>query len=313
MSNHTQQPQSAVALSDEQKEAYLTTLLSVLVPFDSRDQERLRRVYQILAVMKVGPATRKAFVQRLFLTDTPPEPSLDVLVEEGGPQDSIGELRGSLGKDIIALEGNEATLPADVARRAQALLQRLGLTAAHIDALRAWIEWENGLLEKIGRGDLKVTASDMPVELFKRATAVGLPLGALYFSGSIVGLSAAGITGGLAAIGSAAPFLIGLGLNPMTAGIVALIVVGITVKALLDALLPRMIGEDREALRQAALELAVRRERYLCYLEHDADSIVRASWWERLTGRAERRATSAQQLRALVQRDQAEAASTSST
>ncbi|MDD5399566.1 MAG: hypothetical protein PHQ93_00050 [Sulfurimonas sp.] len=54
------------------------------------------------------------------------------------------------------------------------------------------------------------------------ASSIGVPLGAVYLSGSVVGLSASGISSGLAFLG-----MRGLGfLNPMTAGIATAILIG---------------------------------------------------------------------------------------
>ena len=59
-------------------------------------------------------------------------------------------------------------------------------------------------------------------DLTARATAVGVPLGAIYLAGSVTGLSAAGITSGLAALGLGGV----LGLSAMVSGIGVAIIVG---------------------------------------------------------------------------------------
>jgi len=72
-------------------------------------------------------------------------------------------------------------------------------------------------------------------EWASRAAAVGVPLAALNFAG-IAGFSAAGITSGLAALGWMSGLVV-LGLNPMTAGIGALILGGVAVKKVADYVL----------------------------------------------------------------------------
>src|SRR5207237_5135809 len=96
-----------------------------------------------------------------------------------------------------------------------ALIRRLELDATQIEPLRQWIDWENDLLRRIGRGDAAVPSDQYPIELAKRLAAVGIPLSALYFSGSVIGFSAVGITSGLASIGGPCG-LVALGTNPMT-------------------------------------------------------------------------------------------------
>lgn len=60
-------------------------------------------------------------------------------------------------------------------------------------------------------------------ELSAKAAAVGLPLGAVYLSGSVVGMSAAGLTSGLASIGMGGA----LGLSSMASGIGVAVLLGV--------------------------------------------------------------------------------------
>ena len=56
-----------------------------------------------------------------------------------------------------------------------------------------------------------------------KAGAVGVPIAAVYFSGSVVGLSAAGITSGLATLGMGGV----LGFSSMVTGIGAAVLIGV--------------------------------------------------------------------------------------
>ncbi|MDR9794812.1 hypothetical protein NSS70_19035 [Aeribacillus sp. FSL K6-2848] len=60
-------------------------------------------------------------------------------------------------------------------------------------------------------------------DLASKAAAVGVPIAAVYFSGSVVGLSAAGITSGLAALGFGGL----LGLSSMITGIGTVVILGV--------------------------------------------------------------------------------------
>lgn len=60
-------------------------------------------------------------------------------------------------------------------------------------------------------------------DLASKAAAVGVPIVAVYFSGSVVGLSAAGITSGLAALGFGGL----LGLSSMITGIGTVVILGV--------------------------------------------------------------------------------------
>ena len=70
-------------------------------------------------------------------------------------------------------------------------------------------------------------------------TAVGVPITAIYFSGTVIGLSAAGITSGLAALG------LGLGMLP---GIGVAVLMGTAIFIILK----KMLGDSREEIIEKA-------------------------------------------------------------
>lgn len=103
-----------------------------------------------------------------------------------------------------------------------ALAQLMGVDKKQLSFLEAVVIQD----EKILRGDI---SDDQYVSQMKdltaRASAVGVPIAAVYLSGSVVGLSAAGITSGLATLGLGGV----LGLSSMVTGIGTLILVGVGV------------------------------------------------------------------------------------
>ncbi len=155
---------------------------------------------------------------------------------------------------------------------------QLRLSKEQVLFLRDWTEWENRILDKLKRGEFQVEEQDLPMEMFKKATAVGVPLSALYASGSVVGFSAAGITSGLAYIGNAT-LLTALGVNPMTAGIVALIVGGIAVKKMLDAVFPTC-KVDRDRINSEIGAMHQLQWRYLYFLALDQGCLGNSPWWQ---------------------------------
>jgi|APTNR8051073442_1049403.scaffolds.fasta_scaffold10144_4 uncharacterized tellurite resistance protein B-like protein len=93
------------------------------------------------------------------------------------------------------------------------------------DQLKAMIRFvgEATRISKTGRDD--ASAAQALKEAAQNLGAVGVPIAAIYFSGSVVGLSAAGITSGLAALG------LGLGMVP---GIGVCILAGVAVYSALQ-------------------------------------------------------------------------------
>lgn len=99
------------------------------------------------------------------------------------------------------------------------LAENLDLSTEQVNFIADSIIKEQRILtQRLNDSEIKKQTKD----LVAKATAVGVPLAALYFSGSIVGVSAAGITSGLAAIGFGGV----LGLSGMVTGIGVLILAG---------------------------------------------------------------------------------------
>lgn len=78
--------------------------------------------------------------------------------------------------------------------------------------------------EKFLKGEISISDFEKGAkDLASKAAAVGVPIVAVYFSGSVVGLSAAGITSGLAALGFGGL----LRLSSMTTGVGTVIILGV--------------------------------------------------------------------------------------
>ncbi len=88
-------------------------------------------------------------------------------------------------------------------------------------------------------------------ELIKTAGSVGVPIAALYLSGSVVGLSATGITSGLASLGFGGV----LGFSSMATGIGALLIIGFGTKKGLDYLTGSEEVEKRKRKEMLLLEV----------------------------------------------------------
>lgn len=96
------------------------------------------------------------------------------------------------------------------------LAAKLNLSDDKIEVIVAVIQNdEDILLKRKNDSDIEKGAKDLAA----KAAAVGVPIAAVYFSGSVIGLSAAGITSGLASLG------LGLG---MVGGIGVAVLVGVS-------------------------------------------------------------------------------------
>jgi hypothetical protein len=270
--------------------AYVDAVVSVAQSAITVSPDLLRRLYQLLAQANLSLEDRLRVLERMFLTRHRPSVSLPDLTDK--------DMALPLVRDLVSVGELSDRGYAD--QLVSNLVARFGIKQEQIAFLESWTQWENDLLVKLGIPGTTVSQQDMPVELTKKATAVGVPVAALYFSG-IVGFSAPGITSGLAAIGTASGLVV-LGLNPMTAGIVALIAGGIGVKKVLDAVVPSTQRDKAEAQLK---QLTDQRGRCLELLETDEVLFSRGSWREVFTRKGRRRKTAVRLLRELAASERA--------
>lgn len=225
------------------KQAYLLVLLSAIAADDVYSAEEMIRVYTLFALFGLPAASRAELLESLIR----------------GHQSALGEqriapsilqdenTRTSLAKDLMFLES--MSVDNRTLNLIRAYLQQLKLTPAQASVIRNFVSIENQILEQLGAGKEWQADADSWKELVSRAAAVGVPLAALNMAG-IAGFSAVGITSGLAALGSMSGLAV-LGLNPMTAGIGALILGGVAIKKIADFALS---GDDSERSQLQAFQ-----------------------------------------------------------
>ncbi len=140
------------------------------------------------------------------------------------------------------------------------------------------------------RGEISVSEFEKRIkQVASQAAAMGLPVAAIYFSGSVVGLSAAGFTSGLAALGLGGV----LGLSAMLTGVGVVIVAGVATYGLARWALgtnERELAKKREHMIQEVLkqhqksmadlaqdigEMATRMEEYTAKSDQNAERLAR--------------------------------------
>lgn len=218
--------QSSLGLSADDTRAYLLALLSAIAADGIFSAEEMIRIYSLFALLAVSQTTRLELLEDLVRGRH--LKSGDGVIAAGIVQNE--EARTSLAKDLMFLESKSDDNP--TLNLIRAYLRQLSLTAEQANVIRNFVVVENQILEQLGAGKEWKADADSWKELASRAAAVGVPLATLNVAG-IAGFSAVGITSGLAALGSMSGLAI-LGLNPMTAGIGALILGGVAVKKIAD-------------------------------------------------------------------------------
>ena len=209
-------------LPDALKECYLSVLVW-LVHFDDRqiDALELCEIQLLMTQLRCNPDVRKAV--RAYLEDPETldaEAQIARMLELFPPEgDATLALKCSLMKDAIRVCRATSDGPATDRRGIRQLAEMLDLDDEKVKFIEDACEQDEKILDGgVSDSQIKNAAKGLAAQ----ATAVGVPVAAVYLSGSVTGLSAAGITSGLAALGLGGV----LSLSAMVTGIGLAIIVG---------------------------------------------------------------------------------------
>ena len=200
------------------------------------DKQEVLKLYELFSLLGIDVEERRRLLEELVVSPTS-------FLGEGVTPELLAsdELKISLAKDLSLMQEKSAdNASLEAAKR---LLANIKLSPVQAEVIKRFICIENQILAALGAGKEWQADEDSWKELVTRAAAVGVPLAALNVAG-VAGFSAAGITSGLAALGGMSGLAV-LGLNPMTAGIGALILGGVAVKKIADYVVGS--GDDVEA------------------------------------------------------------------
>jgi hypothetical protein len=215
-------------LNPDERDGYLEALLAVVTADGVLDTEEVIKIYKLFSLLDIGVVNRRSIIEDLVTqaeTFSSASVSKPILANEA--------LKILLAKDLTLLK--ERSSDSNAKRVARQYLESINLSQEQAEVIGKFIAVENEILASLGAGEEWIADEKSWKELVSRAAAVGVPLAALNIAG-IAGFSAVGITSGLAALGGMSGLVI-LGLNPMTAGIGALILGGVAVKKIADYVL----------------------------------------------------------------------------
>ena len=207
---------------DEFKKCYLGVLVWLVHRDDDLiDERELCEIQLQMTRLNCSAEVRRAV--RSYLEDPRRlnvEAQIGRMLERVPPpkSDNTMALKCSLMKDAIRVRratSEEFTWDRGIVR----LAELLDLSGEQVEFLnRTCVEEERILAGELSDSQITNAAKEMAA----KATGLGVPLVAIYASGSVAGFSAAGITSGLAALGLGGV----LGLSAMVTGIGVVIVVG---------------------------------------------------------------------------------------
>lgn len=239
-------PEETVTLEarpEEVKVLYARVLAAQCLVDGRLDAREVQYLYVFMARIGLGPESREEVRRSLDTREVMPAELVrlveQVVSEAPGNEDEIAV---SMIKDMVQVSRSDGVVlpPEDEAVKAVAEA-RFGERAEQVIELAdKTVEYERALI----KGDISAGELEGHVkEIAAVATAASVPITALFFSGSVVGLSAAGITSGLAALGLGGL----LGLSAMVTGIGTVVVVGVAAYAGVRWALG---GKEREIAKQ---------------------------------------------------------------
>ena len=247
-------PERVIVEADEAMKCYLSVLVW-LVRIDDKqiDEREMCEIQLLMTQRRCSANVRKAVRQHLENPHSPDvRHQIDHMLEHGpvAGTDTQLALKCALMKDAIRVCRATSKGPAREQRGVCQLAEILDLDDEKVRFIEDACEQDEKILEgELSDSQIKATAK----ELAARATSVGVPVAAVYLSGSVTGLSAAGIASGLAALGMGGV----LGLSAMVTGIGVVIIVGGTTYKGSRWLLGRS-ERSRASLRESMLQEVLR-------------------------------------------------------
>ena len=229
--------------SEEVKVLYARVLALQSLVDGRLDPREIEYLYVFMSRIDLSSDSREEIRQELATSEASPADVVR-LVEEviSAVPDNRDEIAVSMIKDLVHLtHADNVVLPEEKASIDLVAEAHFGERAPRvIELAQKTVKYEQALLDgNVSAGELEAHVK----EIVAVSTAASIPITALFFSGSVIGLSAAGITSGLAALG-----LGGLvGLSAMVTGIGTIVVIGVTAYAATRWVLG---GKDRELARQ---------------------------------------------------------------
>lgn len=227
--------------------AYLKLIINFLFSDDNKiDEQEWGELYSLIARLKISKENRHDLI--LYQSKLENNETLIQIMCTNLDELAKLEITFSLAKDLINIhmktKGDDFTQSKfimDYAKQNEITIEQLELFKESIENDKKI--YDDDIDDKGLENNFSMIASS--------AATVGVPLAALYFSGSVIGLGATGITSGLAALGLGGIF----GLSSMATGIGAVVLLGVGANKGIKHLTGQNEVEKRK--RKEALLLAV--------------------------------------------------------
>jgi hypothetical protein len=228
------QLKALVEMPEELKIAYLKTIINMTYIDDQEiDGKELAEIFLLMTRIELEKNSRfevRAYITNISLEDMTPLESLLEIIKENSEASHYQSIIVSLVKDLVnTYVSSKINYSKESKKKISEVideqLKNFNFINDNFELFNLSKEQINVSIEaiKTDYANLKEDRDDTQIEkslkeLSAKAAAAGTPLAAIYISGSVVGMSAAGITSGLATLG------MGMG---MTGGIAVVAIIGV--------------------------------------------------------------------------------------
>lgn len=209
-------------LSESLKVAYVQAVINMAYDNDNIiDDNEFAEILQLMTRLDLNPETR--FTLRAYMSSSASLIPLELLLKRINDESPAGQTKAlhiSLVKDMINLFYSTGGRDINEFAFLQKNRGLLEVTNEEIELAVLAIKNDHDMLRDDMTDDQVISALKL---LSAKAAAVGTPLAAVYLSGSVVGMSAAGLTSGLASLGMGGI----LGMSGMMTGIGVVVLLGV--------------------------------------------------------------------------------------
>lgn len=253
------------------KDAYIKIICNFAYSDDSRINSKVYAEI-ISLIVRIDYNNENRLKIRSYMCDSSEIEETDHLIQylkDNVPEGSLDIIKKSLIKDVIYIYKIKNDINNWKENEFLTSLQtKLQVEDEQIELIITAIKTDEEILA-LRKNDSEIKKSMK--DLAAKAGAVGVPLAAIYFSGSVVGMSAAGITSGLATLGMGGL----LGLSGMVTGVGVVVLVGVgTYKGIkkFTGIGDLENNKQREMMLQAIIKNS---QKSLDYLIEDVNEISR--------------------------------------
>jgi len=209
-------------MSEELKIAYVKVLVNMAYENDGIiDAKEMAEI--LLLMTRIDLPAKSRMILREYMANRSELAAVEQLIrilDEQSPDGQLKSVHISLVKDLIYTYLSTAEGGLEQFAFFNKHRKLLRVSDAEIELAVEAIKLDRQLLkEDVSDDQIVATFKDLSA----KAAAVGTPLAAVYLSGSVIGLSAAGMTSGLAALGMGGM----LGLSSMATGIGVAVLIGV--------------------------------------------------------------------------------------